>query len=102
MMWNNKKVSLVHTLVSENYVHHRTDGSIAKGRDHVRNVLKLVFDSYSDIQWSIKMMVAENDMVATYIESDAKHPKNAHFKEAFYHRVKDGMIIEGWALPVKE
>lgn len=56
-------------------------------------------------------MVAEDDMVATYIEGegtqvgDGKNSestgKKVHFKEAFYHRIKDGKIVEGWALPVK-
>jgi predicted SnoaL-like aldol condensation-catalyzing enzyme len=100
-MWNKKDSSLVDILVSENYLHHKLDGATVTGRDHIHNVMKIVFESYPDIQWKINLMVAENDLVASYIEGNAKHPNAAHFKEVMYQRIKEGVIVEGWAFPIK-
>lgn len=99
-MWNKKDFGLIDKLLSEDYKHNKPDGTMTMGRDHIRNVLKFVFDTYPDVQWAIKLQVAEGDLVATYIEGEAKNPNKAHFKEAFYHRIKDGLMIEGWVLPV--
>lgn len=103
-MWNHKNISLINKLVAENYTHHSADGKITYGRDHVSNVVEIVYKAFPDIHWTIKLMVADDEMVATYIEGDGTQVsdgKKMHFKEAFYHRIKEGKIVEGWALPVK-
>ena len=94
-MWNLKNTALVTTLVAENYEHHSSDGSISRGRDHVINVVENVYRAFPDIHWTIKLMVADDKMVATYIEGDGTQVsdgKKIHFKEAFYHRIKEGKI----------
>jgi predicted SnoaL-like aldol condensation-catalyzing enzyme len=101
-MWNHKNFELVDKLVHQDYLHHKPDGTTATGREPIRRVMKLVFESYPDVQWEIKLQVAEGDLVATYIEGHANHPNKAHFKEAFYHRIKDAVLVEGWVLPVKQ
>lgn len=103
-MWNNKNTALIKKLVADNYTHHSSDGKITHGREHVENVVEKVYKAFPDIHWTIKLMVADNEMVATYIEGDGTQVsdgKKVHFKEAFYHRIEDGKIVEGWALPVK-
>lgn len=107
-MWNKKRTELVNTLVAENYTNHSSDGTITHGRDYVENILEKVFKAFPDIHLTIKLMVAEDDMVATYIEGKGtqlggdENPESTgkviHFKEAFYHRIKDGMVTEGWAI----
>ncbi|MDQ2994278.1 MAG: ester cyclase [Pseudomonadota bacterium] len=103
-MWNTKNTALIKKLVAESYLHHSSDGKITHGRTHVENVVEKVYLAFPDIHWTIKLMVAENAMVATYIEGDGTQISDGvkmHFKEAFYHRIQDGQIVEGWSLPVK-
>ncbi|HEV2613751.1 MAG TPA: ester cyclase [Gammaproteobacteria bacterium] len=99
-MWNKRDTALTDTLVAENYVHHKPDGDV-HGRDHIKNVMKIVLAKYPDIQFTLKHILAEGEMVSTYLEgkgTDKETGKITYFKEAFFHRILDGKIVEGWII----
>ena len=98
VMWNQRDAALTDQLVAENYIHHKPDGD-THGSEHIKNVMKKVFEKFPDIQFTIKHILADGEMVSTYLEgkgTDKDSGEVTYFKEAFFHRIKDGKIIEGW------
>ena len=100
-MWNQNDTALTDKLVAENYTHHKPDGTKNHGRDHIKDVMQKVIHKYPDIKFNIKHIVAEGEMVATLLEgkgTDNETGEVKYFKEAFFHRIKDNKIMEGWII----
>lgn len=101
-MWNDQNSSLLDVLVAEDYLHHKADGSVLNGREPIRMIQKWVWGSYPNIKWRLQKLLAEGDQVASLVEGyNPEAPEKVLFRDAFFHRVQNGVLQEGWVFPSK-
>lgn len=107
---NNKNLDLLNTLFDREFVFHGVDGNEHKVvRDStLSRFLKYLFNAFPDLHYSVDLAVAEGPDVALYLTATGTHKNEFHgfpasnnkvsFKEAFFFRISNNKITDGWGI----
>lgn len=92
------------------FVFHCVDGNEHKVvRDStLSRFLKYLFNAFPDLHYSVDLAVAQGPDVALYLTATGTHKNEFHgfpasnnkvsFKEAFFFRISNSKITEGWGI----
>jgi predicted ester cyclase len=86
------KVELTRTLISGFDTH--TDQAMAEMREFMS-------EQFPDLKATIKLIVAEEDMVVSLVEYRGTHAtfkREAIWREAWFVRLSEGKVVEGWPI----
>lgn len=79
--------------VREDYIQHNP--GVGQGREALKNAFADKFVSDPDFCLVIKMLIAEDDMVAVYLKNVDKEG-NTKARVVDIYRLEDGMLAEHW------
>ena len=106
---NNGHFELVDEVFSPDYLDHSAPPGAPTGLDGVRAVFQMFRSAFPDIHFTIVKMVAEDDMVATFVRGEgtqqgpflglAPTGKHVGWNSTGFFRVQDGKIVEHWGVP---
>jgi steroid delta-isomerase-like uncharacterized protein len=107
---NNKILDLLNTLFDPEFVFHGVDGKdhqVIKDSSIVR-FLKYLFKAFPDLHYTVDVAVAQDTDVGVYVTATGTHRDEFHgfpasgnkisFKEAFFFRIRNSKITEGWGI----
>lgn len=69
--------------------------------DQAKSEMREFMKDFPDLQAEIKLILADGDMVVSLIEyrgTHAKFGREAIWREAWFTRLSEGMIVEGWPI----
>jgi steroid delta-isomerase-like uncharacterized protein len=73
-IWNQGKLDLIDVLIAHDFVDHiRIDGVEGTGREHYRRSVEMMRAAFSDRHESIDFLVAERDLVMSYVTVTGTH-----------------------------
>ena len=103
---SNDRRELIEELVAEDYVYRSSDGEEYRGREGFQEVLDTYRDAFPDLELEVVKMVAEGDMVATWLSFGGTHRgelegiqptgRNVSSTSVQFATVRDGQIAEEW------
>ncbi len=106
---NKGNVEVIPELYQADYVDHSRPPGAPEGLDGVRMIPKMFRGAFPDLHFTIELMVAEGDLVATYVTGRGTndgpfmgHPatgRKAQWASMGFFRVADGKIAEHWGSP---
>lgn len=106
---NAGRIELVDELFSPAYVDHSRPPGAPEGLDGVRAIPTMFRGAFPDLAFTIELMVAEGDLVATLVTGRGTHQgpfmgiaptgKRATWSSMGFFRVADGKIVEHWGSP---
>ncbi len=101
-------IQIYNEMFDDSYVDHMLFDYpvMAPNKDALREQIRMMITSFSDINAEIIHLLADHDKVAHYASFSAKHTgqflgipptgKTLHWTEVHMSRVKDGKIVEHW------
>lgn len=107
---NNKKLELLNTLFDPEFVFHSVDGNDIKlmKDSTVFRFLGYMFRAFPDLHYTVDVAVAQGTDVGVYVTAVGTHENEFHgfpasnrkitFKEAFFFRISNKRITEGWGI----
>ena len=106
---NGGKFDLVEEVFSPEYNDHSAPPGAPPGLDGVRAVFAMFRGAFPDVHFTIIHMVAEGDMVATYVSGTGTHNgpfmgiaatgRKVQWTSSGFFRVANGKIVEHWGIP---
>ncbi len=106
---NKGNFDVVDQLYSPDYVDHAAPPGAPGGPAGVKAVMKMFRTAFPDVHFEIVHMVAEGDIVATFVTGEGTnqgpfmgHPasgKRAKWNSTGFFRVTGGRIVEHWGVP---
>ncbi len=107
-IWSTGQLSLVDSLISEDFVDHNAPPGTPKGRDGFRQVVQMYRTAFPDLSVAVDQTLEEGDRVALRMTAHGKHkgaflgiaPTNraVTFTGMAFVRIQDGKIAERWGL----
>jgi predicted ester cyclase len=99
----------VSEIFSPDYLDHSAPPGAPGGLDGVTAVFTMFRTAFPDIHFTILHMVAEGDMVATFVSGEGTHKgplmglaatgRHAQWNSTGFFRVQNGRIVEHWGIP---
>jgi steroid delta-isomerase-like uncharacterized protein len=107
--FNQGKLEVIDELIADNSVDHATlPPGMPSGKEGIKLLVKALRSAFPDLKITIDLQVAEGDLVATYATTTgtmkgefAGMPpsgKTATWEAIHISRVKDGKVVEHWAV----
>ena len=102
----NKNIDFIDQLLDANYVEHDPIPGVAPGLDGMKEMMRMLFAAFPDIESTIDMLVAEGDLVAGRMTTSGTHSgdfmgipatgKRVSFTETHIVRIANGKAVEHW------
>lgn len=106
---NQGHFDVVDEVFDPSYVDHGAPPGLPPGLEGVKAVFGMFRTGFSDVQFTIDDMVAQDDIVATLVHGEGTNDgpfmgmppsgKHARWRSVGFFRVRDGKIIEHWGIP---
>jgi steroid delta-isomerase-like uncharacterized protein len=106
--WNLGDREGVFAFFAQDFVDHTAQPGQAPGLEGLKQGMGRFFDAFPDCQSTLKLLVAEGDMVTKYGTLVGTHKgnffgipptgKKVSINHLEIHRFRDGKIVEGWHL----
>jgi len=106
---NQGHFDVVDELFDPGYIDHSAPPGAPGGLDGVKAVFGMFRTGFPDVKFTIEQMVAEGDMVATFVHGEGTNDgefmgrppsgKSARWQSTGFFRVKNGKIVEHWGVP---
>jgi predicted ester cyclase len=106
---NQGHFNVVDELYAPDYVDHAAPPGAPGGLMGVKMIMGMFRTAFPDVHFTIIQMVAEGDMVATFVTGEGTNNgpfmgrpasgKHAKWNSTGFFRVKDGRIVEHWGVP---
>jgi predicted ester cyclase len=106
---NNGHFEVVDELYSPEYVDHAAPPGAPGGLAGVKAVMGMFRTAFPDVHFTIQLMVAEGDVVATFVSGEGTQNgpfmglppsgKHAKWNSTGFFRVANGKIVEHWGVP---
>lgn len=106
---NQGNFDVVDEVFDPSYVDHGAPPGLPPGLEGVKAVFGMFRTGFSDVQFTIDDMVAQDDIVATLVHGEGTNDgpfmgmppsgKHARWRSVGFFRVRDGKIIEHWGIP---
>lgn len=106
---NSGNFAIVDELYAPDYIDHAAPPGAPGGTAGVKAVMGMFRTAFPDVHFTILLMVAEGDIVATFVSGEGTqtgpflgHPpsgKHAKWSSTGFFRVRDNKIVEHWGVP---
>ncbi len=106
--WNRGNRAGVYAFFAEDFVDHMAQAGLPLGHEGLKQGLGRFFDAFPDCQNTLKLVLADGDMVMKYGTLLGTHTgnffgipptgKKVTINHLEIHRFKDGKIVEAWHL----
>ena len=107
-VWNGRNVDLVDDLVAEDFLNHPAINQQQRGRQNLRDVVRIFEKAFPDFRYEVEDVVAEGDKVAVRDVFTGTHEgdfmgipatgNHVTMQTIHIYRFEDGRIAEHWAV----
>jgi steroid delta-isomerase-like uncharacterized protein len=108
-VFNNKKLELIDSLFTEDYVYHGAAGQDIHGREGLKQFLNMYFNAFPDIHAEIEDIFGEDDKVVSRVMCRGTHQgelmgmpatgKQVAIRVICTNSFSGQKIVEDWELP---
>jgi steroid delta-isomerase-like uncharacterized protein len=106
---NGGNFDIIDELYAPDYVDHAAPPGAPGGTAGVKAIMGMFRTAFPDVHFTIQLMVAEGDIVATFVSGEGTNDgpfmgrpasgKHAKWNSTGFFRVRDGRIVEHWGVP---